>query len=51
MEKEKIERINFLAKKKNLTKEEKKEQEILRKEYIENFKKRLRKKLDNIEYK
>jgi len=48
----KIKRINFLAKKsKNeaLTEEEQKEQELLRKEYIENAKKSLRNQLDNIE--
>ena len=48
----KIKRINFLAKKsknEGLTKEEKKEQEILRKEYIDNAKKSLRNQIDNIE--
>ncbi len=49
---EKIKRINFLSKKskdEGLTKEEKQEQELLRKEYIENAKKSLRSQLDNIE--
>ena len=49
---EKIKRINFLAKKskgEGLSEKEKKEQEKLRKEYIENAKKSLRNQLDNIE--
>lgn len=54
MEKSKIERINFLAKKaksEGLTHDEKKEQEALRAEYIAAFKKNLRAQLDNIKYK
>lgn len=50
--KEKIERINQLArlsKTRELTKEEKKEQESLRKEYIEVFRQSFRKQLENIE--
>ncbi len=50
--KEKIKRINFLAKKskdEGLTKEEKEEQAELRNEYIKNAKKSLRNQLDNIE--
>lgn len=50
--KEKIKRINFLAKKskdEGLTKVEKEEQEKLRNEYIKNVKKSLRNQLDNIE--
>jgi uncharacterized protein YnzC (UPF0291/DUF896 family) len=52
LSKEKIGRINLLAKKskgEGLTEEEKKEQKLLRKEYIENAKKSLRNQLDNIE--
>ena len=50
--KDKINRINELAKKskeEGLTLEEKKEQENLRKEYIENFRKVFRSQLDSIE--
>lgn len=50
--KEKIKRINQLAKKskeEGLTSEEKKEQETLRKEYLENFRKVFRSQLDSIE--
>ncbi len=55
MKQEKIDRINFLAKKsktaEGLTPEEKKEQETLRKEYIESFRSSLKAQLDNIKYK
>ena len=50
MDNEKIERINFLAKKsktEGLTEEEKAEQKILREEYIESFRTSLRAQLDN----
>lgn len=47
MEKEKIDRINELAKKEVLTEEEKLEQKELRKEYIEEYKNNLRAQLDN----
>lgn len=50
--KEKIERINTLArlaKTRELTKEEKKEQVNLRKEYIQVFRKSFRRQLDSIE--
>lgn len=47
MEKEKIERINELAKKEILTEEEKEEQKKLRQEYIEEYKNNLRAQLDN----
>lgn len=52
LEKEKIDRINVLAKKakeEGLSQAEKKEQEKLRKEYLENFRKSFRAQLDNIE--
>ena len=45
MEKEKIDRINALAKKQKeigLTEEEKAEQKVLREEYIEGFRRNLR---------
>ncbi len=51
MEKEKIERINALARKRKtagLTEEEKREQEILRKEYIAGFRSGLQELLDNV---
>ena len=51
MEKEKIERINELARKRKtagLTEEEKREQEILRKEYIAGFRSGLQELLDNV---
>nr|WP_207754716.1 DUF896 domain-containing protein [Fusibacter tunisiensis] len=47
-----MDRINFLAQKKKtegLTDAEKSEQEILRKEYLEAFKKNFRRQLDNID--
>lgn len=52
MEKEKIERINYLAKKsreEGLTKEELSEQKALREEYIKGIRQSLRSQLDNIE--
>lgn len=51
--KEKMDRINELARKKkaeDLTPEETKEQEILRKEYIVAFRAQIRGQLDNIRY-
>lgn len=48
---EKIKRINELynkAKTEGLTEEEKKEQQILRKQFIDDFKRNLRGQLDNI---
>ena len=51
MEKEKIDRINELAKKQKaegLTEEEKKEQATLRREYIESYKQNLIAQLENI---
>lgn len=50
MEKEKIQRINFLAakaKSEGLTPEEKQEQQALRNEYREGFRKNLTAQLDN----
>lgn len=47
MEKEKIDRINELAKKKDLTEEEKEEQKQLRQEYIEEYRNNLKTQLDN----
>lgn len=51
---EKIDRINALARKAKtpdgLTEEEKAEQQLLRKEYIEAFKANLRSQLDNIDF-
>ncbi|AKL94907.1 hypothetical protein CACET_c14430 [Clostridium aceticum] len=52
LSKEKIQRINELAKlskARGLSLEEKKEQDDLRKEYIEVFRKSFRKQLDSIE--
>ena len=47
MEKEKIQRINELAKKEFLTEDEKQEQKELRQEYIEEYKASLKAQLDN----
>ena len=47
MEKSKIDRINELAKKSELTEEEKLEQKKLRKEYIDEYVGSLKKQLDN----
>lgn len=47
----KLDRINFLAKKnkeEGLTKEELAEREILRKEYLENFRAHFKSRLDNV---
>lgn len=52
MEKEKIERINFLAKKsreEGLSDAEKEEQKLLREEYLSMIRKNFRATLDNIE--
>lgn len=52
LSKEKINRINELSKlskERELSKAEKVEQQKLRKEYIQSFKKSFRKQLDNIE--
>lgn len=53
MNKEKIDRINFLAKKQkneSLSEEEKAEQATLRREYIEAYKNSLLQQLDNLYY-
>lgn len=53
LEKEKIERINSLAKKKKeqgLTTEEILEQKALREEYLDHFRKNLRAQLEQIEF-
>ena len=50
MDQKKVDRINFLARKsksEGLTEEEKAEQQILRKEYIEDYRRSLRGILDN----
>ena len=52
MNEEKIARINELSRKskaEGLTEEEKKEQDLLRKEYIASFRKNLKAQLDNID--
>ena len=52
LSKEKLDRLNFLARKaKNgeLTDEEKIEQQSLRQEYLKNFRKSFRQQLDSIE--
>ena len=54
MTEEKINRINELynkAKAEGLTEEEKKEQQLLRKQFIDDFKRNLRGQLDNISIK
>lgn len=54
MTEEKIERINVLARKakaEGLTEEEKAEQQVLRREFIDDFKRNLRGQLDNISVK
>lgn len=54
MTEEKIERINVLARKakaEGLTEEEKLEQQVLRREFIDDFKRNLRGQLDNISIK
>lgn len=52
MKKEKIERINYLAKKsksEGLSEDEKNEQQALRKEYLESVRRNFKAQLDNIE--
>ena len=47
----KLDRINFLAKKnkeEGLTKQELEEREVLRKEYLENFRAHFRSRLENV---
>ncbi|MDD3403273.1 MAG: DUF896 domain-containing protein [Hespellia sp.] len=54
MEQVKIQRINELARKskaEGLTEEERKEQQVLRKEYIESFRRNLTSQLNNIDIK
>ncbi len=53
LSKEKIDRINELARKKKtegLTEEELQEQAELRSEYLENFRRNFRKQLDNVRF-
>ena len=53
LEKEKIDRINQLARKakaEELTEEEKAEQQLLRKEYIEKFREHFRSHLDRVKF-
>lgn len=52
MDEMKIQRINELSRKskaEGLTEDEKKEQQILRREYVDSFKRNLRAQLDNID--
>ncbi|MFZ7131465.1 MAG: DUF896 domain-containing protein [Eubacteriales bacterium] len=52
LSKEKLDRINVLARKKKsegLTNQEMEEQRVLREEYLENFRKSFRRQLDDIE--
>lgn len=52
LSKEKLDRLNLLARKKKtegLSEEESSEQQVLRKEYLKNFKDSFRRQLDNIE--
>lgn len=54
LSKDKIDRINFLAKKskeEGLTDSEKQEQKKLREEYLKSFRKSFKKQLDCIEFK
>ncbi|WP_455539421.1 DUF896 domain-containing protein [Terrisporobacter sp.] len=51
LEQKKLDRLNSLSKKhkeEGLTKEELQEREVLRKEYLENFRTHFRSRLDNI---
>lgn len=53
LEKEKLGRLNVLAKKakkEGLSPEETKERDLLRQEYLENFRTSFRQRLDNIEF-
>ncbi len=53
LDKEKIDRINELARKKKtegLTREEQEEQASLRAEYLENFRRNFRQQLDNVRF-
>ena len=53
LEKEKLDRLNLLAKKakhEGLTEEESKERDILRQEYLKNFRSAFRQKLESIEF-
>jgi len=52
LDKKRMNRINELArisKERDLTSDEKKEQDLLRKEYLTEFRKSFRKRLDNID--
>lgn len=53
LSKEKMDRINFLANKskiEELTEEEKKEQRLLREEYLKKFRESFKARLDNIDF-
>ncbi|KPU27817.1 hypothetical protein TR13x_00160 [Caloranaerobacter sp. TR13] len=53
LSKEKLNRINYLARKskiEGLTEEEKKEQKALREEYLKNFRESFRKQLNSIKF-
>lgn len=53
LSKEKLDRINYLARKskiEGLTEEEKKEQKVLREEYLKKFRESFRKQLNSIKF-
>ncbi|QIB26372.1 DUF896 domain-containing protein [Caloranaerobacter azorensis] len=53
LSREKLDRINYLARKskiEGLTKEEKEEQQVLRKEYLKNFRENFKRQLESIKF-